>query len=553
MKTSTLFFRAALLAALCATCAPHGFAAAPERPKAAFKVLFSNDTTNITSCKAPWKDDRREMTEDYIRASVDELKDSGIDVHMLQPGMGWVPWWPSKVLPMEKHTAWKKSQGLRVDGWYEQQVLNGLDIAAIFVEQCRKAGQHPFFSFRMNDQHHIYGNDKLEPEEFEKKAGVYQFYKENPQWRIGADGGMGRVGALSMNFAVPEVRNYRLMQIKELIENYDIDGFELDFMRHIEMFNQKDTTSEQREEILISIVQEVRDALDAKGKKAGRYLYLSVRIPAYPEVYSRYGINLEKLAAVPVDIVNASGHYFTDMQMKIAEMRAALPEHVAVYEELQFTNAIGAPVKDDKGKIISWPARRVTDLQQATAAYLAYKRGADGLSAFNYHYYRGTYSQSDVAGTPHEPPFKLFNQLTDMAWLEKQPQHYVAAFIWNTPGIETRPFQKAIKKGENTQIQMDMTPPKGGWTKDGKLRIQGRESLGKTKWRARVNEQELAPAKDVKDIFPNPYDVALGQPEDYRAWVVPAAILKDGVNKVDLYLESGADEAHIFYMDIELP
>jgi len=540
---SSLFFAAALT--LCAF--------AGERPRAAFKVLFSNDTTNITTCKAPWKDDRREMTEDYIRASVDELKGSGIDVHMLQPGMGWVPWWPSKILPMEQHTAWKKSQGLNVDGWYEAQVLNGLDLVAAFVDECRKAGQHPFLSFRMNDQHHIYGKEKLPPEEFEQQAGIYQFYKENPQWRIGADGAAWGAGRLSMDFAVPEVRNYRLMQIKELIENYDIDGFELDFMRHSDFFNQNRTTLEQREDILASMVKETRDALDAKGKKVGRYLYLSTRIPGYVEDFGRVGINLKKFADANVDIINLSGYFFTDIRMDVAQVRAQLPERVALYEELHHTNAIGPQIKTNQGRSLVWSDRRATALQQATAAYLARKRGADGLSVFNLHYYRESHNPADLVCTPSEPPFTLFNSLTDMSWLEKQPQHYVVAFVWNIPHVKDRPLQKPIKKGEPTAITLDMTPPKGGWQKEGKLRIQSRESLGQSKWRARLNGQELTPAKDTTDLYPNPYDGALGQPEDYRAWTIPATLPQDGQNKVDLYLEDGATEAFIFYMDIEMP
>ena len=523
--------------------------------KPPFKVLHSNDTTNITSCPAPWKDTRTGISDKFIRSSVDEVEGSGIDVHMLQPGMGWVPWWPSKVLPMEEHVAWKKSQGLRIDGWYEQFVLDGGDYLKSFVEECRLKGQHPFFSFRMNDQHHIYGanSGKLPPEEFEQKAGIYQFYKEHPDWRIGNDGFWGRADSLSMDFAVPEVRNYRLMQIKELIENYDIDGFELDFMRHWAMFNQKKTTSEQRAQILTDMVKEVRGYLDAARQRDGRYRYLSIRIPGYVAAHDSMGIDLKKLATeAGVDIVNASGHYFTDNQLNIAEIRKQLPDNVALYAELQYTNAIG-PMQDVGNGKQHWPARRCTKTQLNTAAYLARKRGADGVSTFNFQYYRGTYSPLDVLGTPQEPPYEVFQKISDVDWLSKQPQQYVVAFIWNSPNIPNRPFQKPMVKGKPVTIKLDMAPPAGGWVKDGKLRIQGRQSLKGMKWRARLNKTELKPIEDVSDPFGTPYDVAIGQPEDYFAWKVPAKLLKDGINEFDLLLERGADESYIFLMDVSMP
>ena len=79
--------------------------------KAPFKVLFSNDTTNIESCPSAIKKRGEPFTDSNLRASVAETAGKGIDVHLLQPGLGWVPWWQSEVLPMKRHVEWLKSQG----------------------------------------------------------------------------------------------------------------------------------------------------------------------------------------------------------------------------------------------------------------------------------------------------------------------------------------------------------------------------------------------------------------------------------------------------------
>ncbi|MHC4123768.1 MAG: hypothetical protein ACYSSI_09365, partial [Planctomycetota bacterium] len=75
-----------------------------SRPKAPFKVLYSNDTTNITSCTSPFHKRGEPFTDDMLRATVDEA--AGCDVHMLQPGLGWIPWWKSKAYPADEHYRW---------------------------------------------------------------------------------------------------------------------------------------------------------------------------------------------------------------------------------------------------------------------------------------------------------------------------------------------------------------------------------------------------------------------------------------------------------------
>ena len=79
-----------------------------------YRVLFSNDTTNILTCKSPYnehgcmgidpqtgKQSFRSCSFDAtkLEATVDETASIGVDVHMLQPGLGWVPWWKSRHYP----------------------------------------------------------------------------------------------------------------------------------------------------------------------------------------------------------------------------------------------------------------------------------------------------------------------------------------------------------------------------------------------------------------------------------------------------------------------
>jgi hypothetical protein len=76
------------------------------KTKPPFKVLYSNDTTNIMTCESPYHKEGEPMNMTMLDATVDETAGTGVDVHMLQPGFTWVPLWQSEVLPVEEHVEW---------------------------------------------------------------------------------------------------------------------------------------------------------------------------------------------------------------------------------------------------------------------------------------------------------------------------------------------------------------------------------------------------------------------------------------------------------------
>ncbi len=135
-----------------------------------YRVLFSNDTTNILTCKSPYNK-RAGMGLDpatgkptyhpcgfdasKLEATVDETAGKGIDVHMLQPGMGWVPWWKSRHYPFSEHIRFMKDQtemDPSTDPFAAYMAAGG-DMVEVFTRRCRKDGLVPFVSFRLNDSH----------------------------------------------------------------------------------------------------------------------------------------------------------------------------------------------------------------------------------------------------------------------------------------------------------------------------------------------------------------------------------------------------------------
>src|SRR3569623_781864 len=84
-------------------------AAASDVAKPPFRVLYSNDTTNVGGCVSPFHHVGEPFRLSMLEASVDEVAGL-VDAHFLQPGLGMVPMWPSNVLPLEEHYRWLKER-----------------------------------------------------------------------------------------------------------------------------------------------------------------------------------------------------------------------------------------------------------------------------------------------------------------------------------------------------------------------------------------------------------------------------------------------------------
>jgi hypothetical protein len=106
-----------------------------------------------------------------------------------------------------------------------------------------------------------------------------------------------------------------------------------------------------------------------------------------------------------------------------------------------------------------------------------------------------------------------------------------------------------IKSGQSKTISLDLAAPQAGWIKGDKLRIQGERLLDGSQWSVEFNSVKLIPTDDVVEPYSNPYKTLLGNPEYYRGWLVPAALLRNGANQLKVTLLSAAPVT-ILYLDL---
>jgi len=159
----------------------------------------------------------------------------------------------------------------KVGGWapaIRALRARGTDVLKVVVGELRPRGLEVLAAVRMNDTHHR----KLDP----ANPGCPRFAIDHPEYVIQQPD--GRTNETALDYSHPEVRAHRLAIMRELVENYDIDGLELNFCRWGKHFPRHQ--GREKAPIMTAFMGQVREALDKAASKRGRKrLTLGVRVP----------------------------------------------------------------------------------------------------------------------------------------------------------------------------------------------------------------------------------------------------------------------------------
>lgn len=181
------------------------------------------------------------------------------------------------------------------------KICDGLntDPFKIASEYVTSKGKKIFFSLRMNDTHdhihtHLLSNWK----------------KRNPSKLIGHSSVSYPYGAnrwSALNYEIEENRNYIFKIIEEVVHQYEVDGIELDFMRHPIFFPNQlhgQTANEDQRDLLTSLIERIRGLLQEND------IMLSIRVPDSIEYSLEIGIDLIKwLDLGLIDNITFSGYF----------------------------------------------------------------------------------------------------------------------------------------------------------------------------------------------------------------------------------------------------
>jgi hypothetical protein len=156
----------------------------------------------------------------------------------------------------------------------------GLDPYAIWIARSREKGISPWLSMRMNDLHDVPNV---------KSYMHSSFWAEHPEfWRVPNDT-RGGYTPRALDYGHAAVRKHNMDFVKELLERYDPDGLELDWMRFGWHF--KAGEESRGVEILTEFMRDVRQLTTEWGEKRGHEIKLGARVPAHPDAARGLGMD----------------------------------------------------------------------------------------------------------------------------------------------------------------------------------------------------------------------------------------------------------------------
>jgi len=236
----------------------------------------------------------------------------------------------------------------------------GIDPFGLFLRALRRAGKETFITYRMNDVH---GAD--DPDH----PGTADFKKQHPDYVVDPEAaarGEATWMSYCLDYARPEVQDYVLATLRELAALYEIDGFQLDWMRFPRHLSGSPEEVWEKRDALTTFTRQVREVLRAKDPD----ILLSTRVPTNPAGWRFLGMDVAAWTRQGlVDFIVATPFLTTDFHMPIQELRDLLGDHpVPVYADVEFGHG---------------PQIHCLESLRAAAAGL-FDAGADGIYVFNF-------------------------------------------------------------------------------------------------------------------------------------------------------------------------
>lgn len=396
----------------------------------------------------------------------------------------------------------------------------GIDPYKVWIARCRRKKISPWLSMRMNDVHNTEDRDNFQHSTFWRK-NIHLWREPNHEHGSG------------LNYAYAEVRAYQMAFVRELLERYDPDGLELDWMR----FPNHLTPGKARQErgFLTEFVREVRSLTNAWSKKRGHRILLGVRAPALPDAGAGTGMDAVAWAREGlVDLIVATPFYFsTDFDIPFELWRERLqdaPEPVTV---------IGGVDSTARPWISGTPVGNTMETLRGFAAS-SYHRGSHGVYLFNWM----DDTQWPVPTTDYK---RLLRDGVGPDVAAQGARRYPVCFHDTVPEGASRNEQLPAdaRTGKTFRIHIGPKPTSGkAWAIAG---FAKRDGLVEARFEAKLNGQRLPAVEDLKATK------SLGG-ESARAvrFVCPLDTLQAGYNELHLAQAAGSSGQQIVWLELRV-
>ena len=251
----------------------------------------------------------------------------------------------------------------------------GLDPLDIWIERTHELGMQFWASQRMNDIHKDWVDRwPAIRSEWEKEHTHLLIGKNFPDRYAMRVNYAGERYTWAMNYAEEEVRHRKLSIIEEVCSNYDVDGYEMDFLSHPFFF--KKDEEERGREIMNGFVRTVRTRLAEIGEAKRKQIVLVARVlPSFAECEEAALDVSTWIKEGLVDILQPATRGYLDMNADIAAFAQA-----AAGSGIRIAAGLEHYVRDYAGAKTS---RASLPMLRAAASGF-WQEGADAIYLFNF-------------------------------------------------------------------------------------------------------------------------------------------------------------------------
>ena len=200
----------------------------------------------------------------------------------------------------------------------------GRDNLRLQTDFCRENDLEVFWSLRMND-----AADSFPEGSRRWTFPLDHFKRAHPQYVMGDPGEWIEGKAHNkywsyLDFSYEPVREHIFSLIQEVVQNYDVDGIELDFFKRFPYFRETLdwlSVDQQHLDMMTDLVRRLRRMADETGQQRGRPVLLAARAPFNLPDARFVGLDLEKwLQEDLIDILIAGGYYESEMTESFKEI-----------------------------------------------------------------------------------------------------------------------------------------------------------------------------------------------------------------------------------------
>ena len=285
--------------------------------------------------------------------------------------------YPSEHLPLYDHPLYQK--------WADE----GTDIVGQVLAATHRRGLECFFSHRMNGSDNDLGPFARIPAKVAHPAWLFR-----TPWCTHEDNGY-------WNFALPQVHDYVLRNLREVIERWPFDGMELDFARGVVFPAGQGWSNRER---LTEFIARLRELSLAVSAKRGRPFLLAARIPETLVGCRFDGLDVERWVGEQLIDLLALG-------VRSFEVDLADFQHVVAGTAVKLY-----PSLDDHHATDGYQNPGIEVLRGVAANW--WRQGADGIHTFNFNYA----TDAPYAGQDWASHRRAYQELGAVATLSRQGQ-----------------------------------------------------------------------------------------------------------------------------------